>query len=205
MSVPKSLIAVVIPIAGLLGMAAWWSSSAQQPSPTAAEQPAKTKEKPIPREKYRFDGKNFAQWQEYALAELKVQCRVEAIHAMQAFGVRGYGPEAAATIFQILREHCREFPDWGNYEVYNVFKDAFRKIGQPSVAVLLPGLNEPALRELCLRTLVRSVGEPADVQVPALEPADVRVLVKITLGNSPEASSHAIQVSGRRFPGPLEC
>ena len=110
--------------------------------------------------------------------------RVEAIHAMQAFGVHGYGPEAAATIFQILREHCREFPDWGNYKVYNVFKDAFRKIGQPSVAVLLPGLNEPALRELCLRTLVRSVGEPADVQVPALEPADVRVLVKITLGNS---------------------
>jgi HEAT repeat protein len=58
---------------------------------------------PARREALRYDGKSFDEWAEDLRTELKPERRIEAITALAAFGVNGYGREAASTIVALCK------------------------------------------------------------------------------------------------------
>jgi beta-lactamase regulating signal transducer with metallopeptidase domain/HEAT repeat protein len=60
---------------------------------------------PIAKELLRYDGKTFAQWSTEWRTELKPIRRQEAIEAFRAFAVNGFGPEAAETIVEVMRNY----------------------------------------------------------------------------------------------------
>jgi len=60
---------------------------------------------PIAKELLRYDGKTFAQWSTEWRTELKPIRRQEAIEAFCAFAVNGFGPEAAETIVEVMRNY----------------------------------------------------------------------------------------------------
>ncbi len=55
------------------------------------------------KQKLRYDGKGFSQWQEIAKTELSPERKTEAIRAMAAFGANGFGSEAVAQIVETAR------------------------------------------------------------------------------------------------------
>jgi beta-lactamase regulating signal transducer with metallopeptidase domain/HEAT repeat protein len=60
---------------------------------------------PIAKELLRYDGKTFAQWSTEWRTELKPIRRQEAIEAFRAFAVNGFGPEAAETMVEVMRNY----------------------------------------------------------------------------------------------------
>ena len=58
-----------------------------------------------PRGELRYGGKSFSYWENLPRTELKAEKRIDALHAMAAFGARGYAREATAAIVELLKEY----------------------------------------------------------------------------------------------------
>src|SRR5207237_336000 len=61
-----------------------------------------TGESTVTRESLRYDGKSFNEWRTQLQTELKLESRIDAIKAFGEFGKRGYGPEAAEAISEVM-------------------------------------------------------------------------------------------------------
>jgi hypothetical protein len=77
----------------------------------------------VKKEDLRYDGKTFAEWRDYLHTELKAERRIDGLRAMAAFGVRGYGEEAAEAVLllgedKLLHDHMDE-PDVVLYQKAN--------------------------------------------------------------------------------------
>lgn len=63
------------------------------------------KEKKVPREKLRYDGKSFDEWKELLETELKPERRAEAMTAFGLLGMNGYSEEAARAIVSVTQKY----------------------------------------------------------------------------------------------------
>ena len=73
------------------------SQPQNQPNPGFGAVPAK--------KTLTYDGKSFEYWQTLCLTELKSDNRIDAMHAMGAFGVKGYAKESAEVIVSVMSEY----------------------------------------------------------------------------------------------------
>jgi hypothetical protein len=145
---PKA-VTVLFLVLGILGatfgrLGAADLAKPKRKGPSEATQPTAEKPEPVAKEALRYDGKSFTQWRSYLRTELKPARRVEAIKALVAFGVNGYGPEAAAVIVQFVKERHREFGDQDEKEicVEQETQEALATIGESAVAVLAEALKD---------------------------------------------------------------
>jgi HEAT repeat protein len=111
----------------------------------AAEQPPAVR-----REELRYDGKSFAAWQaaaRTARTELKVERSTEIVQAMEAFGARGYGEEAAAIVLEVGARFVKRPPneafDEQEEKLLTYVCRAFQRIGAPAALVLAQALRDP--------------------------------------------------------------
>ena len=77
--------------------------SAVSPHPTQ-NVAASSSASPSDKSALRYNGKTFDEWKNSWQTELSSEKRTEAVHALAAFGARGFGPEAAETILNIAQE-----------------------------------------------------------------------------------------------------
>ncbi len=110
------------------------------PSDAEKQAPAVAK-KPSPKKRpYLYDGKIYREWQDTLAADLSPRVRREAIKALGAFGVNGYGEEAAAAIVEALRGYDVAAQD-DDLIVINEATTALRKIGPEAVPALVDELK----------------------------------------------------------------
>jgi beta-lactamase regulating signal transducer with metallopeptidase domain len=125
---------------------------AQTPRPTVTAKPrfarlpeslaaVQTKKQPtVPREKLRYDGKSFEEWQALLETELKPERRAEAMRAFGEFGTRGYRREAAQAIMEIVREYnfiSSYAPNSDIGKLQTTALEAFRQIASVEVLDIL--------------------------------------------------------------------
>jgi HEAT repeat protein len=124
-----------------------------------------------PKEALRYDGKSFDQWRTRLLTELKPEKRVEAIKALEALGVNGYGADAAAAILLTLKRYSDAARD--DSDTYQPVADAAlnacKKMGAAATPALRKGLKDPNhfVRQFACDVLV-GVGQEAREAIPDL-------------------------------------
>jgi HEAT repeat protein len=96
---------------------------------------------PIDKKDLRYDGKDFAYWQSYLMTELKEERQLEALKALGAFAVRGYGREAAAAVVQFAERYDI------NYS--KEISDTVSAAGADGVPVVIDGLKRKKARPFC--------------------------------------------------------
>jgi len=105
---------------------------------------------PVKKEDLRYKGKVFSYWQEHARTELSAEGRIDALHAMAAFGVRGYRQEAAAVILDIVKEYSEQAYGFeGKTPDEKVVAEAlwsYRKLGPKAVPVLIERTANPNVK-----------------------------------------------------------
>ncbi|HVU44290.1 MAG TPA: M56 family metallopeptidase [Xanthobacteraceae bacterium] len=118
------------------------------------------------RDRLRYDNRSFTDWLAQVDTELSLGRRKESIAALTAFGQRGFGPEVAKKLIELLRdEDLREY--------------AIRGLGRlgPTASEAIPALEEAAkedrYRQDALEALALVRGEKIDVSRPA-ENAEAR-------------------------------
>src|SRR5207237_2431758 len=127
---------------------------------------------PLPkvnREALRYGGKNFDQWRVELLTELKSDIRIDGIKALTAFGVNGYGPEAAAAVLETVKGYDVTLPYKDDEEVYKTANEAVERIGAPAVPALRDALagDNKNLRRFAAVGL-GGIGPDAKAAMPAL-------------------------------------
>jgi beta-lactamase regulating signal transducer with metallopeptidase domain/HEAT repeat protein len=104
--------------------------------PPAKEEPAAVK-----KEALRYGGKSFDQWRTELVTELKPDIRIDGIKALREFGANGYGPDATAAILQVMQGYDINGGNKDDEDVFKAGLEAVRKIGKPSVTVLIGGVR----------------------------------------------------------------
>ncbi|HQU43301.1 MAG TPA: HEAT repeat domain-containing protein [Pirellulales bacterium] len=117
-----------------------------------------------PKNQLLYGGKRFTDWEQQLLNDLEPKRQVEAITALQAFGMKGYEHEALTAIARALKSD-----DW---EVKECAFGALSKIGVVSVPVLLDSLKspDPAMRVPAAKA-IGEVGPAAESAIDALKQA----------------------------------
>jgi RNA polymerase sigma factor (sigma-70 family) len=142
-----------------------------KPAAPAVAQEDKAPPRPGP---LRYDGKQFDTWAAVLQTELKAERLIEAIKAMQAFGINGYGKDAARTLIQFAGIYRSPFDDasaagikWstGKDPVLKEVVDALKHIGEPALPAVQLSFKStnPILRRLAM-DVVSSVYPPSDKQ-----------------------------------------
>src|SRR5262249_25097570 len=91
--------------------------------------PVAVEEKPDPnREELRYGGKPFHAWRQLLRTELKPQIRAEAIKALGAFGINGFGVEATTAILQAAKSYP-EPVDLEELKVLEAAEEMLARIG----------------------------------------------------------------------------
>jgi hypothetical protein len=100
-----------------------------------------TKKQPtVPREKLRYDGKSFEEWQELLETELKPERRAEAMKAFGMFGLKGYSEEAARSIIEVTRNYQFHTIYGQGHEIgglQNASLKAYRRTSSPAAMKIL--------------------------------------------------------------------
>jgi beta-lactamase regulating signal transducer with metallopeptidase domain len=164
-------------------------------APAATEEPAGA----VKKEALRYGGKSFDQWRTELVTELKPDIRIDGIKALREFGANGYGPEATASILQVMQGYDIQGGNKDDAEVFQAGIEAVRKIGKPAVTVLIGGLRgENRNGRRFAATALDQVGLDARSAVPALikamrdEDAYVREkAADAVVVNQPEAPGYA--------------
>lgn len=115
----------------------------------------------VAKEDLRYDGKDFAYWKNYWRTELKAERRIEAVRALGAFGVNGYGEEAARMIVELLQGYrevdfgveYRNAVEYRNGEFHLTAEqrlvqtslENLDKLGTPVYAALAENLTKPRM------------------------------------------------------------
>jgi hypothetical protein len=125
-------------VLGLAFLAGSVGGFAREKTEGAAEPP---KSEPaalgVEREALSYGGKNFYQWRTQLQTELKPELRIEGVKALTAFGVNGYGKEAALAIFTVMKKVDLLDPDQG--KLWEVGTQILR-VGPPGVGVVSEAL-----------------------------------------------------------------
>ncbi len=153
-----------------------------------------------PRDELRDGGKPFAYWQKFPRTELKPEWRIDAVHAMAAFGTRGYAKEATAVIVELLREyetdqdafatctHDDPSKDTPDQRVIRETMWALRKIGREACPILLAHLDKNALRQVAQQVYgVRWANVP-------ISKSSIPVLLRWVDSENEEARTLAISI-----------
>jgi HEAT repeat protein len=126
-----------------------------------------------------YDGKSFADWKRQLGTELKPERQAEAIQALAAFAVHGYGSEAASAIIEMMRRydvwthHSRE-----DFLARQAALNAFGKGSDPQFRAIDPALSVPLLAaelekgnrngRLLAVSALKEIGAAAQAALPAL-------------------------------------
>lgn len=109
----------------------------------------------LSRDDFRYDGKPFSFWSKYLQTELKAENRIDAVRAMAAFGVRGYGKEAAEVLVKLIPEYplirqlpTRESQD-PNEKVLAEIWIALYDLGEPASMALFSQLGNDKVLAIC--------------------------------------------------------
>ena len=124
----------------------------------------------VAKEDLRYDGKDFAYWQNYWRTELKTEWRIEVVRAMGAFGADGYGVEAARMIIEVVqgsRDDDFEQPHLDQKPVFNAEQqliqaavDNLDKIGAPAYTALAQNWSKPSIDKLVDRFFMSKKTHP---------------------------------------------
>ncbi len=79
-----------------------------------------------------YDGQSFHHWQSILKTDLSLEKRTEAVRAMGAFGVNGFGPEAAKAVLAVMR-------GYSIMEMGNPLEGKFKKAALAAVAKIPRG------------------------------------------------------------------
>jgi hypothetical protein len=138
------MIAVLGISATLIACHSW--AGAQPPTTNPAPQNAADnndlraddKKPAVERESLRYAGKRFEYWQLELRTDIKPEVRTEAIKAVGAFGINGYGDEATATILEVVRNYNELHCDADEAKMLKVAHETLAHMG----AAVLPALTK---------------------------------------------------------------
>jgi HEAT repeat protein len=158
-------------------------------------------EAPANKEALRYDGKSFDYWKSYVTTELKAERLIDAIHAMRAFGLRGYTRPAAETLVGVVKDHWRESEqgigaDDPENKVIEEVLLAVARLGPPAMEVLLQHQESAEVREFTTRVVLR-FGKT----IP-YSPAAVQTLVRAAEGNDARLRRFAVGMLGSAIDQP---
>ncbi len=151
---------------------------------TRADEPKKTPKAQVDREKFRYDGKPFAYWNEYLKIELKPERRIEALEALGAFGVAGYAKEATTTILEVYKQYAKSktLSD-KDRKVRDEIYQTIHKIGGEAISTLVSQIKKEHAAELYLALKAQATS--------TLSKKDVAILVEFVLSEDPKARTNA--------------
>jgi RNA polymerase sigma factor (sigma-70 family) len=192
------VLAVVGPGAALL---AWGGTTGERGNaPQKAEEADKAAEAPPrpPKEALRYEGKDFQEWRRLLRLDLEPATRVQGIKALAAFGANGYGPEAAATIVDVVRGYNLAALDGDDAKVVEAAGKGLAKIGADAVPILVEELKHGRKNErrFALENALPALRSQAKATIPAVttalqdEDPDIRRRAVVALRNiDPEGMS----------------
>jgi RNA polymerase sigma factor (sigma-70 family) len=90
----------------------------------------------VDRARLRYDGKDFAYWQDLLRIELKPAVRIEAFKALGAFGVHGYADEVTETTLDIVRYLDQIRMNEDDWAVLEAAKQTLARMGLKALPAL---------------------------------------------------------------------
>lgn len=193
-------VAVGMLLVGLALLAARAGSGlAAKDGAAANKEPDKQSSVPqIPKERLRYEGKSFEQWQEVLFIDLSPKTLAEALNAMGAFGRKGYGSEAATAILKRMGDYDAACDDDPQHNITLTAIESLEKIGAAALPLLQRGLQDSNgnVRLFAIEAL-SEFGDKAEPAVPALFQAMERGDVKARIA-ALNALSH-VKSSDRRY------
>jgi PBS lyase HEAT-like repeat len=95
-----------------------------------------------PKEKLRYKSKDFSAWMETLRTELDPADQIAAIQAIATFGANGYGNEATAVIFEIVRrQDAMAQRQLGDLKLIDQAENTFSRLGLEALPVLTKELD----------------------------------------------------------------
>lgn len=153
----------------------WFDAPAPASAATSAEalraaelRKDETSPSGLKRRLMRYDGKDFAWWQQELHTELKAELRVEALQAMGAFGANGYGEEAAAEILRVMKVHDVRSGVKDEQTVCFAAELAVQKIGASATKSLIAALKSKHKNTRRFAALMLHRFPPIKEALPAL-------------------------------------
>jgi RNA polymerase sigma factor (sigma-70 family) len=136
-------------------------------APVIAEAKADEQAKEPPGQKKQellYGGKSFQDWRSVLLTDLKPETRMEAIAAIGAFGRNGYGDEATAAIFEVMKKYNAEEDIAGQMRVIGAAQSALDDIGEKALPALAKELESKNVndRRMAATTLTRLTRNASD-------------------------------------------
>ncbi|MSR59098.1 MAG: hypothetical protein EXS05_15880 [Planctomycetaceae bacterium] len=115
----------------------------------AAESTDKPGSSKLDRNKMRYGGKTFEEWQQLLLTDLETESRIKSLKALDAFASNGYAEEAAATIQQALIDDLLQRPNPMLAEFACGTLARSGKTGLPALEQLMTSLDGPTVSITC--------------------------------------------------------